>query len=169
MRPSIDDLNSVYPPQPGTNGPQMGRGKVSRLTDGDTLAEALGIGRRYVATLAAEGVVRKVARDSYDWVASVKAFMEKSKKSDTGVKDRLTLAQAELAELKLAEGRGELVKASQVELEWDATLRGIRASIMGIPARVQSQLSHLSAHDVDTLDRALRDTLTELGNDNANA
>lgn len=39
----------------------------------------------------------------------------------------------------------------------------------GIPTRVQSQLPHLSAHDVDTLDRALRDTLTELGNNNANA
>lgn len=169
MRPSIDDLESDYPLSPGTNGPQMGRGEVSRFTDGNTLAEALGVGRRHVATLANEGTVRKVARDSYDWVASVQGFLEKSKKPDTGVKDRLTLAQAELAELKLAEGRGELVQASKVELEWDATLRGIRASIMGIPARVQSQLSHLSAHDVDTLDRALRDTLTELGNDNANA
>jgi terminase small subunit / prophage DNA-packing protein len=133
-----------------------------------TLAKTLGISVRHVNQLAVAGVVIKLDRGNYDLLASVENYIEKLRKPEAGVKERLTLAQAELAELKLQEARAELVPATQVELEWDSILRSLRSSIMGIPARVQSQLSHLTSHDVATLDRAIRDTLTELGNDNGN-
>jgi phage terminase Nu1 subunit (DNA packaging protein) len=133
-----------------------------------TLAKALGLTVRAVNQLAVAGLMVKLGHGQYDLIASTRNYCEKMRKSDGGAKDRLTLAQAELAETKLAEARKELVPADQVQATWDSTLRTLRSSIMGIPARVQAQLSHLTAHDVSIFDREIRDTLTELGNDHGN-
>jgi terminase small subunit / prophage DNA-packing protein len=133
------------------------------------LANALSLTVRAVNQLAVAGVMVKLSHGQYDLIASTRNYCERMRKpSDGNSKDRLTLAQAELAETKLAEARKELVPASQVQATWDSTLRTLRASFLGMPARVQTRLSHLTAQDVSIIDREIRDTLTELGNDNGN-
>ena len=133
------------------------------------LANTLGLTVRAINQLAVAGVVVKLSHGKYDLAASTRNYIEKLRKpSDSNNKDRLTLAQAKLAETKLAEAEKELVPASQVQAVWDSTLRTLRASFLRIPAKVQARLSHLTAHDFSILDREIRDTLTELGNDNGN-
>jgi terminase small subunit / prophage DNA-packing protein len=128
-----------------------------------TLAKTLGLSVRSINQLAVAGVVVRTGRGEYDLQASVRNYIAKMKAPEGDSKERLTAAQADLAELKLQEARNELVQASEVETKWASILSSLRASFMGIPARVQTQLGHLSQHDVELIDREIRDTLLELG------
>ena len=67
--------------------------------------------------------------------------------------------------LKNAKARGELVEASEVERSWADTLRQLRARLLAIPSRLRADLPTLDPQAVAALDRALRDTLTEIATD----
>jgi phage terminase Nu1 subunit (DNA packaging protein) len=81
----------------------------------------------------------------------------------TAERRRLAAAQANLAEIKAAKLRGELVEAAAVEAEWSNVLRTVRASMLAVPSRVSQRLPHLSAHDVAEIDAEVRAVLTEVG------
>lgn len=51
--------------------------------------------------------------------------------------------------------------------EWIDILRGLRSQLLAIPSRLRADLGHLTAADVAQIDRALRDTLTEIGGGDA--
>lgn len=76
---------------------------------------------------------------------------------------RLAAAQADLAELKAARMRGELVEAVAVEAEWSGILRTVRAAMLAVPSRVAARLPHLSKHDVAEIDAEVRAALGEIG------
>jgi phage terminase Nu1 subunit (DNA packaging protein) len=78
---------------------------------------------------------------------------------------RLASAQADLAELKAAALRGELLDAGEVEREWGGVLRTVRASMLAIPSRVGARLPHLTATDIGEIDREVRDALGEVAGD----
>ncbi len=65
---------------------------------------------------------------------------------------RLAAAQANLAEIKAAKMRGELVEAAAVEAEWAGVLRTVRAGMLAVPSRVAARLPHLTAHDLAEID-----------------
>lgn len=77
---------------------------------------------------------------------------------------RLAAAQADLAEIKAAKMRGELVEASAVQAEWSGILRTVRAGMLAVPSRVAARLPHLSKYDVAEIDAEVRTALTEVGN-----
>jgi phage terminase Nu1 subunit (DNA packaging protein) len=131
--------------------------------DAATLAKAFGVSTRQIAMLATDGIVVKRARARFDLLASTRNYIEKLRKPDGGSKERLTAAQADLAELKLQESRAALLPASTVEQEWAGILRDVRAGCLAITARVQQQLPHLTAHDAATLDSEIRTALSQLG------
>jgi phage terminase Nu1 subunit (DNA packaging protein) len=80
----------------------------------------------------------------------------------TAQRARLASAQADLAELKAAEKRGELLPAAEVTAEWSSVLRSVRAGLLAVPSRVGARLPHLTATDVAEIDREIRDALAEL-------
>jgi phage terminase Nu1 subunit (DNA packaging protein) len=82
----------------------------------------------------------------------------------TKQRGRLAAAQANLAEIKAAKMRGELVEAAAVETEWAGVLRTIRAGLLAVPSRVAARLPHLSKHDVAEIDQEIRAALGEIGN-----
>jgi terminase small subunit / prophage DNA-packing protein len=127
------------------------------------LAETLGLTVRAVNQLAVSGVVIKVGRGRYDLQSSVSRYIATLRKPDGGSKERLTAAQADMAELKLQESRASLLPASTVEREWAGILRDVRAGCLAITARVQQHLPHLTAHDAATLDSEIRAALSQLG------
>jgi phage terminase Nu1 subunit (DNA packaging protein) len=127
------------------------------------LAQTLGLTVRAVNQLAVSGVVVKLGRGSYDLQASVSRYIATLRKPDGNNKDRLTAAQADLAELKLEESRAALLPASTVEREWAGILRDVRAGCLAVTARVQQHLPHLTAHDAATLDSEIRAALSQLG------
>jgi phage terminase Nu1 subunit (DNA packaging protein) len=69
---------------------------------------------------------------------------------------RLASAQADLAELKAAERRGELLDAAGVERTWGGVLRTV-------PSRVGARPPHLTAADIDEVDKEIRAVLTDVG------
>lgn len=77
---------------------------------------------------------------------------------------RVQKATAEKLELANAEARRELIPAAEVEREWAAVLRDIRAAMLALPSRVQQRLGHLSAHDLTTMDQEIRGALAEIAN-----
>jgi phage terminase Nu1 subunit (DNA packaging protein) len=78
---------------------------------------------------------------------------------------RLASAQADLAELRTAEKRGELLDAAEVERAWGGVLRTVRASMLAVPSRIGARLPHLTAADIDEIDREVRDALGEVAAD----
>ncbi len=76
---------------------------------------------------------------------------------------RLAAAQADVAEIKAAKARGELLDAEAVAAEWSAILRGVCAGMLAVPSRVAQRLPHLTAHDAAEIDGEVRAMLAEIG------
>lgn len=140
----------------------------------DTLGEILGLSNRSITDLAGRGLVVRIKRGRFDVRASIRAYVDHLRElaagrgadstSLTEQRTRQVSAQAELAELKAAKLRGELLPAAEVEREWASILRTVRAELLALPSRIQQRLGHLTAADVAAIDREIRDVLTELGN-----
>jgi phage terminase Nu1 subunit (DNA packaging protein) len=76
-------------------------------------------------------------------------------------RQKLVLAQAQLAEIRAAKMRGELVPAADVEAEWANILADVRQQLMAIPSRVGAKLA-LPREAVAALDAEIRAVLTAL-------
>ncbi|WP_408592303.1 hypothetical protein ACIPCF_10010 [Paracoccus marcusii] len=79
---------------------------------------------------------------------------------------RLTKAQADKEEARVARERGELVSAAEVEREWASILRDVRSTMMAVPSRVGATLPHLTPHDVAQIDREVKAALGSLSDGN---
>lgn len=74
---------------------------------------------------------------------------------------RLATAQAELAEIRAAKLRAELVPAADVLAEWAAICADVRQRLLAIPSRLGSKLA-LPRETVAALDAEIRATLEAL-------
>jgi phage terminase Nu1 subunit (DNA packaging protein) len=71
---------------------------------------------------------------------------------------RLGQAQADLAEAKAAQLRGETLPVAEIEKLWTSKLRASRNRVLAIPSRVKD----LSARQRASLTQEVRAALTEL-------
>ncbi len=144
------------------------------LVPAATICTLLNLTERRVQQLVDEGIIIRPERGRYDLVRSVRGYVEwlqtRAVKGDAEAADdvekaklRKLTAEAELAEQKSAQIKGELVAASDVEREWASIFRQLRSSILAIPSRMGAALPHLTKHDIEVLDRGLRRALTDLG------
>jgi len=74
---------------------------------------------------------------------------------------RLATAQAELAEIRAAKMRGELVSIADVEREWASIITDVRQRLLAVPSRVGAKPS-LRRVDIEVIDAEIRATLTAL-------
>lgn len=74
---------------------------------------------------------------------------------------RLATAQAELAEIRAAKMRGELVPAADVESEWASALADLRQQLLAIPSRMGAKFA-LSREIVAGIDDEMRAALLAL-------
>ena len=135
------------------------------------LALWLGISHTRIAQLGRAGVLPRNAQSRYPLQPAVRAYCEylatASKGAPTDEKTRLTIAQRHKIELEIAQKQGELLPAADVESTWTVTLTAVRQAMLAVPSRVGERLPHLTAHDVATVDRAVRDALAEAAGDDA--
>ncbi len=76
---------------------------------------------------------------------------------------RQALADAEMAEVKLALLRGDLVEAERVEAVWANLATAFRGRLLSLPSRAALQTSGLSVKDVERrLDDMIHEALDEL-------
>lgn len=138
------------------------------------LAAWLGVSERAISDYVRKGIIARSAPGRFMLRASVKAVATHlrelaaqrgaSSAGLTAQRERIAREQADALEMKNAATRHELLPAKLVAEEWSGILRLVRSRIMATPSRIQQQLGHLSAHDIDVIDRELRDTLEELAN-----
>ena len=64
---------------------------------------------------------------------------------------RLTAAKADLAEIKLALQRGEVVKLSEVQKEWKAGVSNVRKKLLGLPDKVSYRLAGLEIREINAI------------------
>lgn len=157
---------------PATQAPESW--STGRISEND-LADLFDLTPRMIRTLAADGVLQKVAPATYDLRDSVRRYAQRMREkaakgaaSDDAeykaARTRKELAIAEKAEVANAAARGELVRASDVEIAWSDILRDVRAAMLAVPTRVQAHIPTLTLADVDQLDREIRDVLSEVAN-----
>lgn len=132
------------------------------------LAGLLGLSANRVSVLAAEGVIAKKGRGRYLLAESIQGYAQWVRENPAGrrrvasdEKERLTAAQADLAELKLAQTRGELLPLEDVRREWAAIAIDLRARLLSIAPRVSSALG-LDRATAARLDAELRSALEDL-------
>src|SRR3712207_1212601 len=75
---------------------------------------------------------------------------------------QLKAAQRRLTELKIAKEQGDLISTSELLEIWGDLIKDVRAMMLSMPARVQGELPHLVASEVETLKRLSREMLGEL-------
>lgn len=144
------------------------------------LAALLGISRQSIVDHVRRGILQRSGRAQFELVSSVTAYCDHlryhagraGRPSEGGdalkaERLRLTKAQAEAQEAKNRLASAELVEAAAVALEWQTILRDVRAAVLAVSSRYGAAMPHLSASDIATLDREIRDALEGLADGNA--
>lgn len=142
----------------------------------DTLADFLGVDRRTVDAMVNSGRLSRSSGRLLNLRDSVQTFVTDLRTKATGrgqsktaedaaltaARRRKMEAEADLAEQKAAQQRGELVEASQVVAGWQSILVRLRADLLAVPDRLREDTSRDVA---DRVDRAIRDALETLADD----
>lgn len=135
------------------------------------LADWLGVVERTIAEYARRGIIPRTGRGLYPLRESIRAvcthFREQASQRGTTAglsaeRERKVREEADRLALANARSRGEMVSVSAVADEWLDILRLVCSRMLAAPSRIQQQLGHLSAHDLDVIDRELRNALSEL-------
>lgn len=156
----------------------MTQGSVAGTNDSEVatgeLADWLGVTERAISDYARKGIITRSAPGKFMLRESVRAVTAHlrdaasarggSSAGLTAQRERIAREQADKLEMQNAAARRELLPAKQVADEWASILRLVRSRMLATPSRIQQQLGHLSAHDLDVIDRELRDALEELAN-----
>ena len=144
---------------------------LPEAVDAATLADLLGITPNRLNALARDGHVPKSGRGRFPIPEATRVYVAWCRANPSGrrvanpdhadAKSRLTTAQAELAEAKLARERGELLPAADVRAEWTALATDLRARLLAIPPRVASALG-LDRDAAGRLDAEMRAALEDV-------
>lgn len=138
------------------------------------LADWLGVSERAVAEYAHRGIITRSGRGVFPLKESVRAvchhFREAASARGGGTatltaqRERIARGQADKLEMQNAATRREMLPAKLVADEWASILRLVRSRMLVTPRRIQQQLGHLTAHDLDIIDREIRSGLEEAAN-----
>lgn len=83
-------------------------------------------------------------------------------------RQKLVLAQAELAQIKAAKMRGELVPAADVRATWASIVADARQRLLAVPSRIAGKAG-LSREAVALVDREIRAALLALATQEGDA
>ena len=107
----------------------------------DRLAALLGVSPRTVQTLAKDGVIPKAERGRFP-LAAVTAYCEfirsdarRGPADFQAERARLTRARADVAEIELAQRRGELLARDDVDQAMFGAFSRVRARLLAIPSK----------------------------------
>lgn len=149
---------------------------VAETCSATQLAALLGLSARRVRELAEAGTIPR-ERGRYPTAAAVAAYcanlreIAAGRRGDGDDGERLDLAteraklarsQRELAELKIAQTRGALVDAHAVRIGFTAQVKAAVNRLRGVPAHAKGRLPHLTIDDIETLEDAIEEALTEI-------
>ncbi|RDW14107.1 terminase small subunit [Paracoccus thiocyanatus] len=161
--------------------PASGQHSKPQTIHESDLAALLGITRQAVGEKVRSGILKRTGRAVYAYPEAVRDYCahlrehagRAGRPSATGdslelkaEKLRLTRAQADKEETRVARERGELVPADAVTREWAGILRDLRSALLAVPSRCGAGLPHLTSTDIATLDREIRLALERVAHGN---
>lgn len=141
-----------------------------------TIAKLFGLTERRVQQLARDGIIPKPEKNQYELIGCVRsyinylqqrAFGKGAAPQDTHFeRARLLKAQADMAEIELAERTGLLVTVERIEADWVQMVTACRAKLLGIPTKTAYQIANLKdPEEVEKfLKRTIHEALLELAN-----
>lgn len=123
--------------------------------------EFLGVSRRTFFRLVETGIIPKDAEGEYRLGEIAEAYYKHhfGGESLTAAKTRLTRAQAELAELELAEERGELHRADAVMTVWADNVQNAKAKLLSIPTKIAPMSV---GQDANVIQKLMKDQINEV-------
>jgi phage terminase Nu1 subunit (DNA packaging protein) len=134
-----------------------------------TIAKLFGLTERRVQQLAQEGIIPKPEKNQYELVGSVRSYIDYLQQrafgkgavpQDTHLeRARLLKAQADMAEIELAERTGSLVTVERVEADWTDMVAACRAKMLSIPTKTAYQIAHLE--NPQEIEKFLKRTIYE--------
>ena len=138
----------------------------------DELADLLDLSQNRVLMLVRAGHIPRIGRGTFNRRDAVRAYCEYVRKHPTGrgssdpaytaAKTRAAEAQAEKLETANAISRRELIPAVEIEREWAAILRDVRAAMLALSSRVQQRFPHMTTNEITGIDREVRDALENI-------
>lgn len=141
-----------------------------------TISKLFGLTERRVQQLARDGIIPKPEKNQYELIGCVRsyinylqqrAFGKGAAPQDTHFeRARLLKAQADMAEIELAERTGQLVTVERSEADWVQMVTACRAKLLGIPTKTAYQIANLKdPEEIEKfLKRTIHEALTELAN-----
>lgn len=139
----------------------------------DALADVLDVSLETVRRLEGDGHLEKIGRGRFAFLASIRKYVGhlRDVAAGRGGGDEQASQAAENAllarekrvnlELRNAQLRGDMVRATDVEVAWAEDWANVRTHLLAVPARMASACPHLSRSDINELDRLVRKALTE--------
>lgn len=141
------------------------------------LAQLFDCDESAIRVLARKGIVVKAGHGKYLVGQSVRNYVrhlreiaagrggEEKQLALTQERARCAKEQADSLSIRNALLRGELIEVAAVERKWSAAFSTIRSGMLAIVSELPSLLAHLTRHDVDTIDRAIRDALNRVADE----
>ncbi len=127
---------------------------------------------RLVKSLTPDGRIADAAAADAEWAASTlvdripqsgpAASSSGSPSRLQELRERREAVQVEMAELELAERRGQLIEIEQARRDVIDKFATVRTRILGVPTRVAQRLPKLAAEVVPVVDELLREVLEDL-------
>lgn len=139
-----------------------------------TIAKLFGLSERRIQQLAQEGIIPKPDKNQYELVGCVRAYINYLQQRAFGKgaapKDthleraRLIKAQADIAELDLAQRTGALITVDRVESDWMTMVNSCRSKLLSIPTKCAYQVMALdNPEEIQKyLERTIFEALSEL-------
>ena len=134
-----------------------------------TIAKLFGLSERRVQQLAQEGIIPKPEKNQYELVGCVRAYInylqQRAFGKGTAPKDthleraRLIKAQADIAEIDLAQRTGALITVERVEADWMAMVNSCRSKLLSIPTKCAYQVMALD--NPEEIQKYLKRTIFE--------
>lgn len=145
-------------------------------TKGD-LSVILDMAMRNVSDQAARGVlVAAPKRGMFLTLPSIQGYISRLRETAAGrntetvsplKEEQLqeTKVNRQIAELKLANLRGEMVSANEIEENWSTFAGSVKSKILSVPTKCRAKIPHLTAHDQETIRDIVHDILNDIADE----
>lgn len=137
---------------------------MSYIVNQDQLAKILGLNRKTITFWQREGLPVALETENglanqYDTEAVIAWYVarEVAKAAHESEKDRLARLQGDKLEMELAQMRGTLIPADQIEPAWAAQVLACRQLLLALPARLVPLL--VGMHEPDPLRELLAEQI----------
>ena len=135
----------------------------STIVSASEAAAFLNLPERTFYRLVEKGVVPRLDEGEYVLGEVVDAYWKNTSEGLEAARTRLTTAQAELAELELAEERGEVHRSSAVMRVWADNVLNAKTKLLAIPTKHAPELVGKNLHQIKAkLKEAINEALHEL-------